>query len=310
MGPVIFTLYTAPMQRIIQKHGVSYHKYADDIQLYVTFDPSIPGDRERAIARLTACVKELRQWMIARWLKLNDSKTELLIFMSKYHLMKYGQSTISIGDSIISPAEQVRNLGVQMDQHLTMIPQVTAICAACNFHLHRLSSIRRYLTLDATRTAVQALITSRLDYCNSLLVSLPASQIKRLQLIQNKAARMVMRVPLKEHITPVLEQLHWLPVQCRITYKVLLTVFKCLHDLAPSYLSQLLVTRQRDSRLRASGVSTLHQPLNKKSVGEQAFGVSAPRLWNALPAGIRSLDNLAAFKRALKTHLFKLHFNA
>ena len=151
MGPVIFTLYTAPMQRIIHKHRVSYHKYADDIQLYVTFNPSIPGDKERAIERLTACIKELRQWMIARWLKLNDSKTELVIFMSKYHLTKYGQSTISIGDSTIIPAKHVRNLGVQIDQDLARVHQVTAISAACNYHLRRLSSIRHYLTTDATR---------------------------------------------------------------------------------------------------------------------------------------------------------------
>ena len=163
MGPITFTLYTTPMRRIIQKHGVSYHKYADDIQLYVTFDPSIPGDRERAVERLTACIKELRQWMMAHWLKLNDGKTELVMFMSKHHLRKHGQCTISIGDSTISPAEHVRNLGVQMDRHLDMVSQVTATCASCNYQLIRLSSIRRYITMDAARTVVQALVTSRLD---------------------------------------------------------------------------------------------------------------------------------------------------
>ena len=159
----MFTLYTAPMQHIIRKHGIKYHKYADDVQLYTVFNPGVPGDREQAVERLTACIKELRQWMIVRWLKLNDDKTEMIMFMSKHHLSRYGECTINIGDSIVMPAQHVRNLGVQVDQHLSMVPHITAICASCNNHLYRLSSIRRYLTVNATRTVVQALITSRLD---------------------------------------------------------------------------------------------------------------------------------------------------
>ena len=139
LGPVIFTLYTAPIQRIIRKHGVKHHKYADDIQLYVEYDPAVPGAREEAIRRLEACIKEIRIWMSIRMLKLNDDKTEMVIFCSKHHLWQYGHCTINIGDSLIIPVSHVRNLGVQMDDHLSMISQVTAICAACNFQLYRLS---------------------------------------------------------------------------------------------------------------------------------------------------------------------------
>ena len=116
---------------------------------------------------MEACVKENRLWMASRWLKLNDNKTELAIFMSAHHQKIYGQCDITIGESTISPASHVHNLGVEMDSHLSMSHQVSAICKSCNFHLDRLSSIRRYLTVEATRNAVQALITSRLDYCKS-----------------------------------------------------------------------------------------------------------------------------------------------
>ena len=102
--------------------------YADDIQLYIIFDPCIPGDREQAVERLAARVKEPRQWMIACWLKLNDDKTEMLMFMSKHHLNKHRQCTINIGDGTITPAQHVRNLEVQVDQHLSMVPHATAIC--------------------------------------------------------------------------------------------------------------------------------------------------------------------------------------
>ena len=86
---------------------------------------------------------------------------------------------MATGADIISPVDRVRNLGVHMDQHLTITHHVTAVCAACNYHTYRLSSIRHYLTTEVTKSAENALVTSRLDYCNSLLVNLPASQILR-----------------------------------------------------------------------------------------------------------------------------------
>ena len=137
--------------------------------------PLYPGEQGAWITASDRVHPELRQWMILRLLKLNDNKTELLIIMSKYRLGKFGKCTISVAEIITSPVGQVRNLGVQMEQHLTMVPQVTAICASCSLWLHRLSSIHRYLTDEVARTAVQTLITSRLDYCNSLLVSVPAT---------------------------------------------------------------------------------------------------------------------------------------
>ena len=129
---------------------------------------------------------------------------------------------INIGNSSIVPKSRVRNLGVIMDQHLSMIDHVSAVCASCNYHLRRLSSIRRYLTQDATRCAVQAFITSKLDYCNSLLLEIPRAQIERLQRIQNKAARLITRTRQRDHIrpTPVLRALHWLPVCQRIQMHV------------------------------------------------------------------------------------------
>ena len=233
------------------------------------------------------------------------------MFVSKYHMNKYGQCTINIGDSTITPAHHVRDLGVQVDQHLSMAPRVTAFCASCNYHLYRLSSIRRYLTVNATRTVVQALITSRLDYCNSLMINIPSTQMDRLQKIQNKAARMISRVPSSRHITPVLQQLHWLPVRCRRTYKILVTVSKCLHALAPTYLIELAGARKLDIKwLRHTDTRTpfLHQPVARKHVGEQAFGTAAPFLWNNLPTQLWSATTHPAFKTALKTYFFKQYF--
>ena len=141
LRPVIFTLYTTPMQRIFRRHGVHYHKYADDIQLYAYYNPAVPGDQAETVRQLTDCIREVRRWMTLRMLKLNDDKTVMIIFISKHHLKLYGVCSMAIGADIISPVGCVRNLGVHMDQHLTMTHHVTVVCAACNF-LYRLSSIR------------------------------------------------------------------------------------------------------------------------------------------------------------------------
>ena len=193
-----------------------------------------------------------------------------------------------------------------MDSHLSMSHQVSAICKSCNFHLYRLSSIRRYLTVEATRNAVQALIPSRLDYCNSLLAAITSAQLQKMQ---NKAARLVTRTSRLHHITPVLEQLHWLPLECRIQFKVIVMVFKCLHSEAPSYLCDLLQPRKVDSRLRSDSAIKLYQPIARKSVGERAFSVTAPKLWNNLPTDLRNLNVLSVFKHKLKTHFFLKYFN-
>jgi hypothetical protein len=149
----MFVLYTTPLQRILKRHDVMYHKYADDIQIYQTFNPSIPTDKNRVIEQLTNCICEVRQWMTQNWLMLNDDKTEVVTFQSKLQLKRYGHCSINIGDTSIASVEHVRNLGVRMDEQLSLTHQVTAICAACNFHLHRLSSIRRYLTTEATKNS-------------------------------------------------------------------------------------------------------------------------------------------------------------
>ena len=141
-GPVMFTLYTTPMQRIFKRHGIKYHKYADDIHLYASYNPSTPGDQVETARRLTDCIAEVRQWIALHMLTLNDEKTKMMIFTSKHHLKTYGCCSLTTGDDTVSPSDRIRNLGVHMDQHLSMTDHVTVVCAACNYHLHRLSPIR------------------------------------------------------------------------------------------------------------------------------------------------------------------------
>ena len=128
------------------------------------------------------------------------------------------------------------------------------------------------------------------------------------QKVQNKAACLITKKPRNEHVTPIMKMLHWLPVHLRIIFKTLVLVYKCQISQAPKYLCDLLCTRLMNRRLHQSDTAQLHQPINKKSIGNQAFGIAAPQLWNELPPVRKNAQTLNTFKRLLKTHLFKSYY--
>ena len=126
----------------------------------------------------------------------------------------------------------------------------------------------------------------------------------------NEAARLITRSSRYDHITKTLIYLHWLPIKERIQFKVLVTTFKVLHKLAPTYISELLKQHVPSHSLRSSSKCLLHEPpFNLQTAGYHSFGVAAPRIWNQLQDRIRSMDNLTTFKRELKTHLFKCAYS-
>ena len=135
---------------------------------------------------------------------------------------------------------------------------------------------------------------------------MPKFLIERLQNVQNSAARMIKRSRKYEHITPVLKQLHWLPVSHRIIYKILLITYKAINGLAPDYIKALLQTYTPSRNLRSSSKNLLKVPsVRLVNYGQRSFFFAAPKLWNSLPDNIRHSDSLTSFKRNIKTYLFK-----
>ena len=146
LGPVLFSIFTKPLSQIIETFGVSYHKYADDIQLYVTYDPSGSHSIMSAKLRLENCISAISTWMTEFGLKLNHDKTELLNILSPHQLNQYGRQSIVVDGIIIQPSKEVKSLGVIFDEHLSMTGQVTAVVKCCNFHLRNIGRIRPFLT--------------------------------------------------------------------------------------------------------------------------------------------------------------------
>ena len=178
------------------------------------------------------------------------------------------------------------------------------------YHLRNIAKIQPMLTEADAEILVHAFVSSRIDYCNALFSGLPTGRTKKLQLVQNAAARILTKTRKFDHITPILSSLHWLPIQARCDFKVLLLTYKSLHGMAPSYLSELIIPYKPSRALRSQDFGYLSIPaVKKKTAGNRAFSYRAPHLWNSLPASVREAGSIEIFKSRLKTHLFSLSFD-
>ena len=311
LGPILFSAYQTPLFDIACSHSVEIHLYADDSQLYVSYNLNSVEEKANAISKIENCIQNIKSWMTSNKLKLNDDKTEVLQVSSAWQKPKSDSLKLTIGTHSVSSSTNIKNLGALFDAHLKMDSQVKATCRNAFCHLRNIGNIRRYLTVGATKHVTHAFISSRLDQNNSLLYGLPKSQIQKLQRVQNSAARIITHTKKTESILPHLIDLHWLPVKQRIDFKMLTLTYKCLNNLGPSYLTDLLLPYKPCRSLRSSSSLLLQVPKSKlKNYGDRAFAVAAPKLWNSLPADIRSSTSLESFKAALKTHLFKAAYKS
>ena len=309
LGPILFSIYIIPLGQIARSHGLKYHLYADDKQMHIAFKPSDPQSVSTSVNSIETCSTSVIEWLTDNKLKCNGDKTELLVILNKNVKCQPPISHLTIDEAVITPSDRVRNLGAIFDSSLDSESFINAKCKSAIHSLRNISRVRRCLTREATKTLVHAYVTSKLDYCNGLLYGVPSSALQRLQRVQNYAARVISRVPKYAHITPVLSNLHWLPVKLRINFKILVLVYKSLHGLAPRYLADLLQPYTPVRSLRSADQHIL-QPgkARLRTYGERAFEYAGPKLWNNLPLHIKTAKSVGEFKRMLKTHFFKSAF--
>lgn len=299
LGPLLFSLYLLPLGSVIRKHGISFHCYADDIQMYLTIK------KNASVSSLLECLDDVKAWMAINFLSFNANKTEVMIFGGTN-----GTRSIELGALAQYNKSVITNLGVKIDADLNFDSQIRAVVKTGFFQLRQLAKVKPFVEQRQFETVIHAFITSRLDYCNALFVGVSGSSLARLQMVQNAAARLLTGVRKYEHITPVLASLHWLPVRYRINFKILLFVFKSLNGLAPSYISELILLHTPTRSLRSADKLLLQVPkTNRKLRGDRAFSVVAPKLWNDLPQPIKKATSVTHFKSLLKTYLFSLAFN-
>ena len=170
-------------------------------------------------------------------LKVNESNIEYLVIGSQSNRKKANIKGLQVGETVVESTASARNLGVTIDENLSLRQRISEVVRGCRFAIKQLWHIRKYLTADTAKTIVHAVIISKLDFCNSLYLNLPDTQIRKLQSVMNETARLVTLTPRKHSengtirpvsITPILQKLHWLPVAQRIEYKVLTTAYKAM----------------------------------------------------------------------------------
>ena len=299
LGPFLFNIYIRSLYGTVNKRSFNIHGYADDHSIYKSYQ----SDKELQVLTkdLPDCFAEIDTWMKNHYLQLNPAKTEIIVFGSPLVL-----STLQINGVFISPNTCIRlvssakSLGFYLNSSLDMTTQIKKLKSICFNKLRKIAKMKQFLTVKQMQQLVQALVFSNLDYCNALYYGTSSSCIKQLQSIQNRACATVLglkrREPKSEHIM----KLHWLKVEERIEFKILLITYKAICGMAPNYISELV----KYSPLSGSRTPSLQLSLSKTVFGDRAFVSCSGKLWNNLPSHIKTASSLNSFKSMLKTHLF------
>ena len=274
------------MSDVISSYSVKFHPYTNDTQLYTAVKSNTDA---QSIKNLETCSCAVRDWFAMNGMLLNPEKSEMLLVARKLVAEKFAcGSGVAVAGSNITFSVKLKCLGVTLDQTLSFDQHVKDIVKASNFHIKALRHIRPLLDKKVANTIACSIVTSRLDYCNSLLYGTSQANIQKLQRVQNSLARVVSGAKRRDHITPVLRDLHWLAVDKRIVYKVALITHKVLTQHQPQYLKELVTVYQPTRQLGLASQHLVTKPTSAKTkLGERSFTHASAIVWSNLPDNVR-----------------------
>ena len=286
-------------------HALLYHCYADDTQLYFFCKPS---DAAALKDRIIKCIGDVAEWMASNCLKLNPAKSEFLWCATARRLHLIDDSPFQLADGDVTSIDSARNLGAYFDASMNMTTHVRRIISSSFYQLRHIRAIRKSIPTWTAVQLVNSFVVLTVDYCNSLMAGLPASQLERVQSVLNCAAQLIYGRRKNDHVTPLLrDKLHWLHVRERVQYKCCLLVFKALNGLAQSYIADFCVyvaTLPGRSSLRSAAHLQLVLPQRSTKFEDRSFSVAGPTAWNRLPENIKLSPSVDVFKAQLTTFLF------
>ena len=300
LGPILFNIYIRSLYRTVQTHKFNIHGFADDHQVYKAFD--YDNEYQIMVDEVPKCFDIITRWMMQHFLQLNPGKTEIIVFGTPSCLSKLRINGIFIAPDIcVRLVSTVKNLGFHLDSSLDFTYQVRKLKSSCFHKLRNIGKMKPFLDTKQMQQLVQAVVLSSLDYCNALYYGCNTSVIKQLQIIQNRACATIFGLKKSDRKSDNLKKLHWLKIQERIEFKLLLLTFKALNGSAPTYLQELV----RYNHMSGSRSPSLKTQINRTSLGDRAFVSSAAKLWNNLPENIKNSPSVTYFKKSLKTYLFR-----
>ena len=249
--------------------------------------------------------------MKSNLLKLNYDKNEFIVVGTRKNLETAGNFSLKIGNDIIQQWECIRNVGMSWDKELKGTTHFNKLTSSLYYTIRNIAWIRHLIDTTTTKILMQALVLSKLDYCNSTFIRCLQYNLSKLQRVQNMAARVIFKLQKHDCITCHLSNLHWLKVAERIDFKVAVLVYKCLRGMAPPYLQELIITEHHCTGLRSSSNEFL--PITRSRIAlvhDGSFSSVHPRLWNNLSIPLWTAENIYIFKAKLKTYLFIHSYSA
>ena len=310
-GPNLFLIYTRRLTAILDAHNISYKLFADDTQGYHLIECY-----ETDVKFVVDIILKCKKWLRKKLQKLNEDKSKLMFVGKKTCLnnLKTSQNleVIFINNEPVKVESVLKNLGTWFDENLTLRAQVMSVVRSTNLQLRNISYIRKYLTISSLKTIATQQILSRIDYCNSLYIGLPNSLLRKLQVVMNKTARMIYSKRYDTRASPLLIELHWLPLRARIEYKICCLTHTAVHHGVPAYLkSKLQFLQYGDAIATRNSRNPLRlvEPRVDGSYGARSFSYNAPRLFNKLPQNVKSIVDSKSFKKKLKTIFFSWAFD-
>ena len=315
LGPILFILYTKDLKKIAEKYGLTIQLYADDSQLYISFDVKNIVDTSEKLQLIKDCLNEMKKWMLQNFMQLNESKTQFAVLGKKSVLKNCDDISLEFNSSSITQSDfkndSVKSLGVKLDSDLSMLRQISDIKMKCFWTLSNLRTFSHYLDEDLKITLVKTLIISKIDYCNALYAGCNQYAIKKLQSTMDYAVRFIYNITdWSKDLTPFYKKAHILPIAFRIKYKICLLVHKALDGSSPEYIRNLLYLYHdepsKQSLRSFSDKRLLLRPSTQESkITRKMFSYHAPIFWNELPFNLRHNKDTDKFKRDLKTHYFQ-----
>ena len=234
LGPELFKDYAS----LIQFFDVLFHGYVDDTQMCISFTPGT--DEAIALDKMQRCITAVQEWMAQNYLEISDDKTEFMVIRCLSNLKQVVKEHVVLGGHKIPKSEKVKNIGAIFDRSATMEAQVVKTAQTAWFHQHSIGKIRAYLTTQQARCVVHAYVTSRLDQNNSLLRGVPETKILvKVKKVHKAAAKLLLRGKKRDHVTPLLKKLNWLPIPQHVIFRTRHLVYKTMHGDGSAYLREL-----------------------------------------------------------------------
>ena len=293
LGPVLFNIYIRNLPKYIESFCFLSSSYADDSNARLQF--SLNFQYYNISQRVPQLLQNISSWMNQHFLKINPDKTEIILFTPNQSSKING---LFLEDrTCLRFSNCVKLLGVNLDESLSFDKQVNEVVASGYFHIRTIGKLKSYMSKEDLESYVHSIISSKLDYCNVVLYGINKSVLYKLQKLQNAAARLILKLPKHCSVSEEIRKLHWLRVEERILFKIILVVYKFFTKNGPAYLDEILEIADIETRLLA----------RKNFVtkyGRRSFRYVAPHLWNRLPVDVRTMNCDKSFKKKLKYILF------